>query len=98
MVARTLQALPAAVGAEYGNLGTWGRGSMGMLWAGLGPVKQVWIYEHPMHPHTSVYAPPPPPHTHGTGIPGSPALWCRVRSSTHDVSEPSDTSGSRVTL
>ena len=50
MVARTLQALPAAVGAEYGNLGTWGRGSMGMLWAGLGPVKQVWIYEHPMHP------------------------------------------------
>lgn len=46
----SLHALPAAVGAGYGNLGSWGRGSAGMLWAGLGPVKQVWLYEHPVPP------------------------------------------------
>lgn len=47
----------------------WGRGSTGMLWAGLAPVKPVWIYEHLVHPCT-----------HPRGVPSSPVLCCRVRS------------------
>lgn len=53
-------------------LGMWGRGSTGMLWAGLAPVRPVWLYEHPVHPRS-----------HPRGVRSSPALCCRVRSPQH---------------